>query len=356
MQEDDTIKGRGAQLHTNNKFQQYQYVTEHIEGLDEPLIDGNRETKIFTENPRKIVNHVESPDVYGMYSINPYQGCEHGCIYCYARPTHEYWGYNAGLDFERNIIAKHNAPDLLRSFFDKKSWKPAVINVSGNTDCYQPIERKLKITRQLLEVFLEYKNPVGIITKNSLILRDLDILKQLAELNLVHVMLSITSFDENLRRLMEPRTASSLNRLKVLEILSQNNISCGVMTAPIIPGLNSSEVSEILKAAAAHGARNAGYTIVRLNGPNEDIFHDWIHKHFPNKAKKVWNLIKECHGGKVSDSRYRVRMRGEGATADSIAQLFRLSVKKYFTGPKPVALDCSIFERPNRNGQMRMEF
>ncbi len=354
MQEDEKIRGRGAQLHTNNKYQQYHYVTEHIEGLDEPLIDGSRETKIYTENPKKIVTHVESPDVYGMYSINPYQGCEHGCIYCYARPTHEYWGYNAGLDFERNIIVKHNAPDLLRSFFDKKSWKPSVINVSGNTDCYQPIERKLKITRQLLEVFLEYKNPVGMITKNSLILRDLDILKQLAELNLVHVMVSITSLDESLRRLMEPRTASSLNRLKVLEVLSKNNISCGVMTAPIIPGLNSSEVPEILKAAANHGARNAEYTIVRLNGPNEAIFHDWIHKHFPNKANKVWNLIKECHGGKVSDSRYRLRMRGEGATADSIAQLFNLAVRKHFKGPKATAMDCSIFERPSKYGQIKL--
>src|ERR1043165_7947113 len=194
----DYFKGRGSQVNTSNKFLKNRYVTEHDEVLDEPLLSDEK-TQIFYEHPKKIINIVKSPDIPGMYSMNPYQGCEHGCIYCYARNTHEYWGYSAGLDFESRIVVKKNAPALLRKFFESKSWQPAPISLSGNTDCYQPIERKMRITRQLLEICLEYRNPVGVISKNALVLRDVDVLQELAKHNLVRFFSSITSMDENIR-------------------------------------------------------------------------------------------------------------------------------------------------------------
>ena len=219
--------------------------------------------------------------------MNPYQGCEHGCIYCYARNTHEYWGYSAGLDFERKIIAKPNAPQLMEKQFMNKNWVVSPIMFSGNTDCYQPIERKMKITRQMLEVLLNFRHPAGMITKNDLIIRDIDILQELAKLNLIHVMVSITSLNNDLRLKMEPRTVTAKNRLKVIETLNKAGIPVGVMTAPIIPGLNSDEIPDLIKAAADHGADSAGYTIVRLNGSIAEIFKDWIYKNFPDRAEKV---------------------------------------------------------------------
>src|SRR3954469_3072504 len=250
--EPEYFKGRGSQLNTSNKFLKNRYVTDNDEVLDEPLLS-DAKTQVFIETPKKIINLVKSPDIGAMYSMNPYQGCEHGCIYCYARNTHEYWGYSAGLDFERKIIAKPNAPQLMEKQFMNKNWIVSPIMFSGNTDCYQPIERKLKITRQMLEVLLKFRHPASMITKNSLILRDTDILQELAKLKLVHVMVSITSLKEELRLKMEPRTATAKNRLKVIEQLSKAGIATGVMTAPIIPGLNSSEIPELIKAAAEHG-------------------------------------------------------------------------------------------------------
>ncbi len=217
---DDYFKGRGSQINTDNKFLKNKYVTEHDEVLDEPLLS-NEKTQIFYEHPKKIVNVVKSPDIPGMYSMNPYQGCEHGCIYCYARNTHEYWGYSAGLDFERKIIAKPNAPQLLEKQFMNKNWEVSPIMFSGNTDCYQPVERELKITRQMLEVLLKFKHPASMITKNNLILRDIDLLQEMAKLKLIHVMISITSLREELRQKMEPRTVTAKNRLRVIETLSK---------------------------------------------------------------------------------------------------------------------------------------
>src|SRR4051812_18037919 len=316
MQDDeDYFKGRGAQIKTENKFLKAQYVTEHIEGLDEPLLSAPT-TQVFYETAKNVVNKVTSPDVGMMYSLNPYQGCEHGCIYCYARNTHAYWGFSAGMDFESKIIVKPNAANILEEEFRKKSWKPTPIMFSGNTDCYQPAERKWKITRSMLEVALDFRNPVSMISKNQLILRDLDILKQLAEMNLVHVMISITSLDEDLRLKLEPRTATAKNRLKVVETLNRNNIPAGIMVAPIIPGLNSHEIPAIVEAAANAGARTAGMTIVRLNDAVGAIFTDWINKAYPDKASKVLKLIAECHGGKLNDSRFGVRMKGEGNVAE----------------------------------------
>lgn len=324
----ELIKGRGAQSNPNNKFNMQAYDIEHPEAID----DWEKEkvqTQYFEENGKTILNRIDSPDIPLAYSLNPYQGCEHGCVYCYARNSHEYWGFSAGMDFESKIVVKKRAPELLRELFSSKKWRATPISLSGNTDCYQPIERKLGITRKLLEVCLEYKNPVGIITKNSLILRDLDLLQELAKYNLVSVFTSITSMDETLRRKLEPRTSKYEDRIKVIETLSKSNIHCGVMNAPIIPGLNDTHMYEVLRRASMAGAKSAGYTIVRLNGAIGPIFKDWLSLTFPDRAQKVWNLIADCHGGDVHDSRFGTRMRGEGNIAEMINQQFNLYCKQF---------------------------
>lgn len=345
-EERDFFKGRGAQLNTRNPYLNSEYVAEHAEGIDEAMLE-NSATQYMEEFPKNIVNKVDSPDLNLMYSLNPYQGCEHGCIYCYARNSHQYWGYSAGLDFERKIIVKKNAPELLEQCFEKKSWVPAPIVVSGNTDCYQPVERKLKITRRLLEVFLKYRNPVSIITKNALILRDLDILRELNSMDLVHVAVSLTSLNEDLRQLLEPRTVTAKGRLKVIRTLSDQGIPVRVMTAPIIPALNSEEIPRLIKAAAEAGASAAGYTLVRLNGAIGQIFEDWVHKSFPDRAQKVLRLIGECHQGKLNDSRFGTRMRGDGNIADMISKLFHTSVSRYLKGNGMRPLNCGAFRRPS---------
>lgn len=341
------IKGRGTQFNSSNKFLKHKIVREEWTAIDELTNDAHK-TKIYYEHPKKIVNKVESPDIPGDYSMNPYQGCEHGCVYCYARNTHEYWGYSAGLDFEQKIIAKPNAAELLRKQFNNKNWKVSPIMLSGNTDCYQPIEKKLEITRKILEVLAEYKHPVGIITKNSLILRDLDLLKKLNEDNLVHVMVSITTLNEDLRQKLEPRTATGKQRLKILEILSQNNIPCGVMTAPIIPGLNSMEIPDLIRSAAESGATSAGYTMVRLNGAIRDLFEDWLDKNMPDAKNKIIHQIEEAHGGKTSDSRFGTRMKGEGNISLSISRLFKITKAKYLPNECDFEFNCNSFKPPEK--------
>ncbi|NCX96742.1 MAG: PA0069 family radical SAM protein, partial [Chitinophagia bacterium] len=268
-------KGRGAQINPKNKFLAGTYSQTEVQGIDDWEVN-KVETTVIYEDAKTIVNEVKSPDIPIMYSANPYQGCEHGCVYCYARNSHEYWGYSAGLDFESKIVVKRNAPVLLKQFFENKNWNPTPISLSGNTDCYQPTERKMRLTRAMLEVCLDFRNPVGIITKNSLILRDLDILKELAKYNLVTVFCSITSLQEPLRRLLEPRTASYASRLNTVQTLAENGIPVGVMNAPIIPGLNDTDMFDVLNAAKYAGAQWAGYTIVRLNGAIGEIFKDWL--------------------------------------------------------------------------------
>ncbi|MFN8144180.1 MAG: PA0069 family radical SAM protein [Bacteroidia bacterium] len=350
---DKLLKGRGAQLNTKNKYLRNELVTEHIEGLDEPL-ELSHSTQYLLEYPKKMVNRIDSPDIPSDFSMNPYQGCEHGCVYCYARNTHQYWGYSAGLDFESKILVKPEAPKLLEAELRKKSWKPAVIMLSGNTDCYQPAERKWKLTRRMLEVLLNFRNPVSMITKNQLILRDLDLLRELSSMNLVHVAVSITSLDESLRLQLEPRTATAANRLKVIETLSKNDIPTMVMVAPIIPGLNSHEIPAIVEAAANAGARNAGMTIVRLNDAVAEIFTNWIHQAFPDKAEKVLHQIAECHGGKLSDSRFGTRMKGEGKIAESIRQLLHQSVNRFMTDRKIPPYNKSLFRIPSAFGQLNL--
>lgn len=342
--ESDYFKGRGAQIKSENKFLKSQYVTDHIEGLDEPLLE-NPLTQIFQETAKKIINPVSSPDLGFGYSMNPYQGCEHGCIYCYARNTHEYYGFSAGLDFESKIIIKKNAARLLEQELLKPNWNAVPIMLSGNTDCYQPQEKKFEITRSMLKVLAQYRHPVSIISKNSLVLRDIDILQDLAADNLVHVYISITTLNEELRRAMEPRTASSIKRLKTVETLAKANIPVGIMNAPIIPGLNHHEIPAILKAASEHGALNAGMTIVRLNGSIGKIFEDWLQKNFPDRFDKVWNQISSMHGGDVNDSQFGRRMRGEGNIADAIHQLFRSSKKKYFVNKSMPVYDLTKFRK-----------
>ena len=342
--EEEYFKGRGAQIKTNNKFLKAEYVSEHIEGLDEPLLSAPT-TQIFYENARKVVNKVESPDLQGMFSLNPYQGCEHGCIYCYARNTHEYWGFSAGLDFESKIIVKENAPQLLEKFLIHPEWHATPIMLSGNTDCYQPLERKLEITRKLLMIFSKYRHPVGIISKNSLVTRDIDILSDLAKDKLVQVHISITTLNEDLRRAMEPRTASAKKRLLTVEALAKAGIPVGIMNAPIIPGLNHHEIPAVIKAASEHGAMGAGMTIVRLNGSIGKIFEDWLRKNFPDRFEKVWNQICAVHGGNVNDSVFGRRMTGEGNYAEVVQQLFRSAKRKYFEGRSMPPMDLTKFRK-----------
>jgi len=350
--EREYFKGRGSQINPNNKFASNKYEAEFIEGIDEEFLE-NATTKFYQETPKKIISENNSPDLFFTRSINPYQGCEHGCIYCYARNSHEYWGFSAGLDFEQKIIVKHNAAVLLEEAFNKRNYEAKTIVLSGNTDCYQPIERKLKITRSLLHIFQQYHHPVSLITKNNLILRDLDILKELARENLVQVSITINSLNEELRQKMEPRTVTAKGRLKVIEKLSNAGIPVMLMCAPIIPGLNSDEMPQLIKSAAEAGAKSASFTLVRLNGAIADIFTDWVNKTFPDRAEKVLNAIAESHGGKLNDSQWSRRMRGSGVMAESIHDLFRLYRKKYMGDCILPALRTDLFI-PKRGKQLGM--
>jgi DNA repair photolyase len=345
------LKGRGAQFNTKNKFLKNEKVREHVEGIDD-WTEPNPATQYLIDNAKSIVNKVDSPDVGMWYSMNPYQGCEHGCIYCYARNSFEYWGYSAGLDFERKIIVKKNAPELLRKFLMNPKWECTPIALSGNTDCYQPAEKKFMITRKILEVCLEFNQPVGIITKNAGILRDKDILSEMAKRNLVSVLVSITSFEEDLRRVMEPRTTTAKQRLKVINELSQAGVRMGVMLGPMIPGLNEHEMQRIMKAASENGATFSAYTFIRLNGAIKLLFHDWLYKNFPDRADKVWHLIEDSHNGKVNDSRWGVRMRGEGAIAAMVAQQYKKYREKYGLNHERLEVDVSNFRRPGEQGRL----
>lgn len=353
---DKFLKGRGAQKNVHNRF----FDNKH-EVLDEYLnfceVEGEEadknKTKYIEVFPKTFVNKVNSPDVGMGFSANPYQGCEHGCVYCYARNSHEYWGYGAGLDFERNILFKKNAPQLLEEKITSRNWQGDTIVFSGNTDCYQPLERKMEITRKCLEVMLKWKHPTGIITKNSLILRDLDILKEMAKLNIISVNLSITSLSEDTRRLLEPRTTSIKQRLKTVELLSQNNIPVRVMMAPIIPSLNSHEILPLVKRVAELGARDVSYTIVRLNGQIAEIFKDWAYKTIPDKAERILNQIAECHGSNLNDSNWGRRIRGEGTISEQVKTTMAIAKNKYLKKPKSEALDTSHFLQL-KNPQMRL--
>jgi len=345
-------QGRGAQFNTKNRFLKDERTREHIESIDD-WEETNVATQYIEQEVKSIVNKVESPDLSMMYSMNPYAGCEHGCIYCYARNVHEYWGYSAGLDFESKIIVKVNAPDVLRKTFMNKNWDGSnPIMLSGNTDCYQPAEQKYRLTRGLLEVCNEFNQSVGILTKNSWIVKDKDILQEMAKKRLVSAMVSVTSFNEDLRRAMEPRTTTAKQRLKVIEELSSAGIHMGIMMGPMIPGLNEHEMQRIMKAGKDAGAKFTAYTFIRLNGAIKFLFHDWLHKNFPDRADKVWHLIESSHDGKVNDTRWGVRMRGEGNIAELVRQQYKKYGKLYGMNEDRWELDTTIFRRPGEQGRL----
>lgn len=339
------VKGRGAVIQPPNRFQRMHYALIHPEGIDEPDAT-DRPTTFLEVHARTILNRVEASDLPFTWSLNPYQGCEHGCSYCYARPTHEYWGYSAGRDFEQVVLLKRNAPALLEQALRSPRWVVDPVMIAGATDPYQPVERRERITRGLLEVFLAYRHPVGLITKNALVLRDLDLLAELAAQRLVTVAISLTTLEEDLRRRLEPRTSTAAQRLRAIEELSCAGVPVYVMVAPIIPGLNDSEVPALLKAAADAGARSAGYTVLRTNGPVEQVFRQWLQDHRPERAAKVIAQVSAVHGGAMNDSRPGVRMRGEGPFAEGIRRLFHVMRKRYFAGRSIPELDRTAFTRP----------
>lgn len=337
------MKGRSVDSNPKHRFLKEELSQEVLWAVDEFDSKENINTKVIEVFPKTIINEVKSSDLPFIYSLNPYQGCEHGCAYCYARPTHEYWGYGAGIDFESVILVKKNAPALLEAELRKPLKVVSPIVFSGNTDCYQPLERKLQITRQLLQVCKEFRFPVSIITKNALVLRDLDILKEMAEQNLVSVTISITSVDEDLRKVLEPRTSTYSNRFKALQVLSKHNIPCGIMVAPIIPGLNDKDIPEVMKQASENGAKWMGYTIVRLNDSVEPVFIQWLEKHFPNKKERVLELIRSCHNGQLHDTRAYSRFAGDGKVAESIHQLIKILRKKYFADKNEFLHNCNLY-------------
>jgi len=349
---DSRHKGRGAKFNAANKFLANQYEPDEDAYLEDDEFPSPKiKTKYLVENAKKVINVTDSPDMRGALYVNPYQGCEHGCIYCYARNSHEYYGYSAGIDFESKIMIKKNAAELIEKKFRSKNWVCKPISLSGNTDCYQPAEKKFKITREILEVCLKYRNPVGVLTKNALVLRDIDLLEKMADLGLVQVLFSITTFNEELRQAMEPRTVTADRRLKVMKKLYDAGIPVGVMTAPIIPGLNDHEIPKLVEAAANAGAAFAGYTVVRLNGSIAVLFEDWIRTAFPDKADKVLHQIAECHGGKLNDSRFGLRMSGEGPLAENIKSMHRIARERYMKDRRLPPMNTSGFIR---DGQLNL--
>jgi DNA repair photolyase len=321
----ETIKGRGTSKTPENRYQSL-----HI--LYEPSLDADEQpsprTKFFFDKTRSILSENDSPDLSFRFSVNAYRGCEHGCIYCYARPSHEYLGFSAGLDFETRIMVKRDAPELLKKALSSPKWEPSPITFSGNTDCYQPVERRLMLTRQCLQVCAEVLQPVGIITKSSLVRRDIDVLQTLAEVQAVQVFISITTLDNALAAVLEPRASRPDLRLQALEALKAAGIPCGVMVAPVIPGLNDEEMPKVLEAAAQAGAGSAGWTLVRLARPLDTLFEDWLEQHFADRKKRVLARIRDCRDGKLNDSTFGDRMRGSGEYAQQIRALFHAAAKK----------------------------
>lgn len=345
-------KGRGAQINTPNPYHRH-HTDESPDSAEDWEDLYELRTEFIEVHPKTMLNKVDSPDIGLCYSMNPYQGCEHGCVYCYARNTHTYWGYSAGVDFEQKILIKKAAAKVLDAELRKPSYEPLPIMLAGNTDCYQPAERQFGITRQILEVLWKHRHPVGLITKNSLILRDLDLLKQMAELHLVKVSVSLTTLSEDTRRLLEPRTASVKSRLHTIETLAAAGIPVNVMLAPIVPGLTDHELLAMAEQSALRGASSIGYQVVRLNGDVAAIFEDWVHKAMPDRAERILNRIRDCHSGQLNDNRFGTRMRGEGQIAEIIAQQYRLAKRLYFSDKTIPPYDFELF-RQLKNPQLRL--
>jgi DNA repair photolyase len=344
------MKGRGTSLNPGNRFERLELVRERGDAFEE---DGpSPETVLLKDATRSIIATNDSPDVGFDASVNPYRGCENGCAYCYARPNHEYLGFSAGLDFETKILVKEDAPELLRRELMSPRWEPKTIAFSGVTDAYQPVERKLGITRRCLEVMAEFRNPVGIVTKSALVTRDIDILAELARFDAAMVMISLTSLDPELIAVMEPRAARPELRLEAVRELAAAGIPVGVNVQPIIPGLTDHEIPAILEAAAKAGARFAGKGIVRLPLGVAEIFEDWLEEHFPARKEKVLNRLREMRGGRLNDPNFTTRMRGKGAFAEQIYRLFEISKRRAGIPPGFPPLSTAHFRRPHAHGQL----
>lgn len=337
-----TLPARGATGNPPNRFEKVVFEREEDWNPDE---DPLPQTLFLKDQTQSIIAYNDSPDIGFRASVNPYRGCEHGCIYCYARPFHEYLGFSSGLDFETKIMVKENAPALLRRELASKRWEPQVIALSGVTDCYQPVERRLKLTRGCLEVLAEFRNPVGIVTKNFLVTRDIDVLSELARHHAAAVFISLTTLDSELRKVMEPRTSPPNARLAAIQKLSEAGIPVGVMIAPVIPGLTDSEIPSLLKAAADAGARSAGYVVLRLPHAVAPLFEEWLTKHFPDRKEKILNRLRSLRDGKLYRPDFETRMNGSGIYADQISQMFEVARRRAGLLGWP-ELSVASFRRP----------
>ena len=349
-------KGRGAAINPPNRFE-----TVALRVLPEELerqtteADGQPPrvaTTVLEDESRSVINKVDSPDLPFSWTLNPYRGCEHGCIYCYARPGHEYLGMSCGIDFETRIMAKPRAPQLLRSHLGKKSWTGEPIVMSGVTDPYQPAEREQGITRRCLEVMLEHRQPVSIITKNRMVMRDLDLLKQFAAWKGVRVAISLTTLDVELARIMEPRASSPKERLRAIEELTAAGVDVTVMTAPMIPAINDMEMPALLEAAASAGAKHAGFVVLRLPHQIKDLFLEWLTRHFPDRAGKVESLVRQMRGGDLNVSKFGERMKGTGAWAEQMRATFKVFCRRHGLNTERMKLNSGEFRRPEKGGQM----
>lgn len=343
-------RGRGAASNPPNRFEP---ISLERDADWDPDQDPAPKTRFYRDVSQTIISYNDSPDIPFRASLNPYRGCEHGCSYCYARPTHEYLGFSAGLDFESRIMVKENAPDLLRRELSSPKWKPQELAMSGVTDCYQPIERRLQLTRRCLAVLAEFRNPVSIITKNALVTRDLDLLRELAAHRAVHVNISITTLDSELARKLEPRAASPKGRLAAMETLAKAGVPVGVLVAPVIPALNEPEIPSVLAAAAAAGAGWAYTEVLRLPLAVAPIFEQWLERNYPERKDKVLGRIRSIRGGKLNDPRFGSRMSGQGIFAEQIHQMFEVARRKAGIPEDGPELSIAAFRRPE-GAQLRL--
>ena len=347
------IRGRGAGYNPPNRFERLAYEPDpDWQDPDEP--DPWRTTQYFRDSARTVLTRNSSPDVPFDVGLNPYRGCSHGCAYCFARPNHEYLGLSAGLDFESRIFVKLDAPELLRAELSSPRWKPEPIILSGVTDPYQPAERRFRITRGCLEVLAEFRNPIALITKNHLVTRDVDLLAELALHQAAIVNVSITSLDQELQRVMEPRTSIPRRRLAAVEALARAGVPVNVMVAPVVPGLTDHELPAILTAAAEAGARSAAYIPLRLPGAVAEIFQRWLQDHFPDRKERVLNRIREIRGGRLNDPRFGSRMKGEGPYWEQVCAMFRTVSRKLGLDHERPTLSTAAFRRPAAGGQLQL--
>jgi DNA repair photolyase len=344
------IHGRGARSNASSRYDKQAYVGFDDGWAGEDDTPPSLRTEVMKDSTRTIIARNNSPDISFNQSINPYRGCEHGCIYCFARPTHAYLGLSPGLDFESKLLFKPDAAKLLEAELRNPNYRPQVIAIGTNTDPYQPIEREYRVMRSVLEVLAAFKHPVGIVTKSALITRDIDILAPMAEQGLVKVALSITTLDRKLARVMEPRAATPPKRLETVRTLNSAGIPTGVMFAPAIPALNDEEMESVLAAAADAGAISAGYVLLRLPLEIKDLFREWLEEHVPDKAKHVMSLVRSMRGGKDYDSNWNTRMTGKGPYAQLMAQRFQIATRRLGLNQKRVPLDVSQFRRPPKVG------